>query len=196
MKTMRKIFTLVLAMTILLSMVVTANATAADPAPAAMNNTGLLTIQNATAGYVYSLYRILDLETISSEGDPVYIMRADGRWNGFFEDDAYGAPYFEVSGKYVKEIKSADPELTGQLLAEKVLAYAQANSIPADISGKISISGDYRSGTPRQYGYYVMATDRPGTSDYTTFTLMTPTLNIREKNFQEPTIEKFVQEDK
>jgi len=195
MKTMRKIFTLVLAMTILLSMVVTANATAADPAPAAMNNTGLLTIQNATAGYVYSLYRILDLETISSDGKPVYIMRADGLWDDFFTDAEYGAPYFEVSGKYVKEIKTTNPELTGQMLAEKVLAYAQANSIAADVSGKISISGDYRSGTPRQYGYYVMATDRAGTSKYTTFTLMTPTMSILEKNAQDPSIEKFVQED-
>lgn len=201
MKTTKKIFALLLALAMVMSMAVTAFADdAAAVAATSLTDTGILTIKNATAGYNYNFYRILDLAEISSDGKPVYAMREDGLWDAFFENGNFGEKAFEVSEGYVREIKLIDgKEWTAQELAEAVVAFANANSIERDFGTKMTTSGDYRSGTPRQFGYYVMATDRVGTTEtsvkYTAFVLMVPELPIEEKNLLNPTIEKFVQED-
>lgn len=187
MKTMRKLFALILALTMVFAMASVVSA-------AAMTDTGTLTIKNATAGTTYTLYRVLDIEK-NPDGTKENVYILNDKWDEFITAEAAkpGAE-FTLSGNYVKSMDLSAANAQG--FAEAVLAYAQANGIAHDGQSKMTISGDYTSSTPRQYGYYVMVTDRAGTGvKYTVFCLDKSTLTVEEKNVSVAGITKYVQED-
>lgn len=186
MKTMRKVFAMVLVLAMVLTLAVAASAATA------MTDTGTITIKKATAGTTYTLYRVLDIEKVAADGENVYIL--NNKWRDFITTEAAKADAkFTLSGDYVKTVLDT---AGAQEFAEAVVAYAKANGIEHDGQSKMTISGDYTSGTPRQYGYYVLASDREGLGvKYTVFAIDKSVVSIDEKNVSVASIEKFVQED-
>ena len=182
MKTMKKIFALTLALMLVFSLALTANA-------AAMTNTGTVKISNAAAGETYTFYRVYDLESVKVDTDkvsPIYITNTT--WGAFVVND-----YMTITTDGHVTVKAGLTEADAQTIAAAVVAENNTadKTIPATASGILEITG-------LQYGYYVMKSDRTNEDPrYTVFTLSSDTvLEITEKNESDlPEFEKTVQED-
>lgn len=176
MKTTKKIFALLLALAMVLSMAVTAFAD--EPAPEYVKVKGetttgaaYITIDGARAGTYYELYRIFDVEVVKNTGEPIYKVRqykesGAKNWNTFVQENSGENKLFTVSadGIYVKsslletynDLGDLDKAAKMQLFAADVFKYADDNKITADINVPITISGEHVSADPRPYGFYVM----------------------------------------
>ena len=182
---MKKLVSLILALSLVFALAISASATAATfPA---VTDAGKITIQKATAGTTYTLYRILDIAKVVPGKSNVYIM--NDKWADFIKTSG-----LEISGNYIVSVP--DNVADAQKLAEAVVAYAKANNIANDGSSKMIYSGDHASSNLRQYGYYVMASDREGAGvKYTVFVIDQSHVTIEEKNSSVASLQKFVQED-
>lgn len=198
---MKKLVSLILALAMVFAMTICVSAQA-DYTPAelealeakATKKTGTLTINGATAGTTYTLYRILNIEKAVNDKENVYLLNE--KWGNFMN----GYSGITVSNGYVKAFPLAGDqpgrEAQAQALAKAVVEHARANNIGHDGQSKMTISGDYTSSTPRQYGYYVLASDRTGDDvQYTVFELNAETVSISEKNKPVVGMDKYVQED-
>ena len=199
MKTMRKLLTLVLAMTMILSMAVTVTATTPDDgvATAALQDKGTITIVGSASGTQYSVYRIFDIAK-TADGKNVYV--TNEKWDAFAEaENLKEDGYFTISNDYLKTVTftEATTDVETQQFAEYVLAYAKANNIAPDgQSAKLTTSGTYTTNNSYQYGYYIMVSDRVAEdSKHTVFTLAADNVQVNEKNTVNASIQKFVQED-
>ena len=178
MKTMKKLFALTLAMMMVFSLALTANA--------ALPTTGTVKITNAAAGETYEFYRIYDLDSVGN-GGIVYVTNT--KWMKFGEND-----YVTITDK--NEVIGLDTFTndTAQAFAQDAMAANKAADKTTDSvasSGVLEISG-------LQYGYYVMKSNRTNENPkYTVFTLSSETaLEITEKNESDlPKFDKTVQED-
>lgn len=197
MKTMHKLVTLVLVMTMLLSMAITASATEGEIAAAAMQDTGTITIIGSASGTQYSVYRVFDIAK-TAEGKNVYVV--NDKWRAFAEEENQKADgYFTISNDYLKTVNftAETTDAKAQQFAEYVIAYAQANNIDPDgQSAKLTTSGTYTTSSKYQYGYYIMVSDRVESDiKYTVFALDAANVEVYEKNTMNASIQKFVQED-
>lgn len=77
MKYMKKLITLLAALTLALAMAVPAFA-----ASGTASSTGMITIDNAVTGTTYKAYRIFDLESYDTNKD-VYSYKLSSAWSGF-----------------------------------------------------------------------------------------------------------------
>ena len=178
MKTMKKIFALALALMLVFSLALTANAE--------VKTTGTVKITNAAAGETYEFYRIYDLDSVGN-GGIVYVTNT--KWEKFGEND-----YVTITDKNEVIGLDAFTDATAQTFAQKAMSAPKAvdhttGSITS--SGVLEISG-------LQYGYYVMKSNRTNEDPkYTVFTLSSETaLEITEKNATDlPKFDKTVQED-
>ncbi|MEE0110873.1 MAG: SpaA isopeptide-forming pilin-related protein [Oscillospiraceae bacterium] len=199
MKAMRKLLTLVLAMTMILSMAVTVTATTPDDgvATAALQDKGTITIVGSASGTQYSVYRIFDIAK-TADGKNVYV--TNEKWGAFAEAENLKADgFFTISNDYLKTVTftGETDDANAQMFAEYVMAYAEANNIAPDgQSAKLTTSGTYTTANSYQYGYYIMASDRvENDPNYTVFTLAANNVQVYEKNTMNASIQKFVQED-
>jgi len=191
MKTMRKIFTLMLVMTMLLSMAITANATTVDPygvVPTAIMDAGTITIKGSAAGTQYTIYRIFDIAQISN-GEIVYLV------NDNWKDFVNASDYFTIVNGYVKEITLTAAQL--QTFAAAAMDWAEKNAIGFDgQSSELLNSGDYTTKNAYQYGYYIMTSNRQADDfQYSVFTLDQDNITVKEKSTVDVDITKQVQED-
>ena len=178
MKTMKKIFALTLALMLVFSLALTANA--------AVNTTGTVKITNAAAGETYEFYRIYDLDSVGNGG---VIYTTNDKWGEFGK-----GTYVTITDK--NEVIGLDTFTTdtAQTFAQDAMddnKTADKTTDPVTSSGVLEISG-------LQYGYYVMKSNRTNEDPkYTVFTLSSETaLEITEKNKTDlPEFEKTVQED-
>lgn len=211
MKTMKKLFALLLALAMVLSMAVTVSAEDGDePASHAMNDESRIIIHGAGAGTTYTVYRILDIASITTgaDGKPdvVYTFRTDndGAWNDFFTNSKYAADYFTIENGYVKEVKfvseSSDPNAkTAQKLAEIAVQYiADHPNLANDGERHVTKSGT-QTGSYRKIGMYILISDRTvgegETLKHNVFTLLTEDKDVYEKNLPVHSIIKRVRED-
>lgn len=199
MKTMRKLLTLVLAMTMILSMAVSVTATSPDDgiAATALQDKGTITIIGSASGTQYSVYRIFDIAK-TADGKNVYV--TNEKWDDFAEDENQKeGGFFTISNDYLKTVHftGATNDANAQRFAEYVMAYAAANNIEPDgRSAKLTTSGTYTTANSYQYGYYIMVSDRVESDpNYTVFTLAANNVDVHEKNTMNASIQKFVQED-
>lgn len=181
MKTMKKIFALTLAMMMVFSLALSANAD---------TPTGTVVIDNAAAGETYTFYRVYDLESVKVDADkvsPIYITNTT--WGTFVVDD-----YMTITTDGHVTVKAGLTEADAQTIAAAVVTEnkTEDKTITATASGTMEVTG-------LQYGYYVMKSDRTNNAPrYTVFTLSgTTPLHINEKNANDdlPEIEKTVLED-
>ena len=179
---MKKLFAVLLALTLVLSMGTIAFA-ADDTTP-----TGTITISNAFKGVTYHIYKILDFA-------PVKDSTTQGRytvveeWKDFLAGD--GAAYLktnDVTGTIEWNGENTDERKAE--LAKAAVAYAKKKGIDATASNTAAADGDVTFATV-PLGYYAIDTSL-GT--ICALTNVDNTFNAHEKNAK-PDIDKFVQED-
>lgn len=144
MKTTKKIFAVLIAFVLTLSMAI--------PAFAAGTNT--ITVKNTVAGETYTLYKMADLTTDGT----VYTYTASAAWADFFKSDEIKS-YFNVDSNGVL---SAVDSLTDDSDAMKTfgklaIAYAKANSITPVVSSKADDTSTNVAFTNLDEGYYLIS---------------------------------------
>jgi len=189
---MKKLFAVLLALTLVLSMGTIA--LAAD--------TGTITIENALEGATYNIYKMLSFTPSNTTGDKgIYTVEAG--WEDFFTKEP-ATNYFDYT---VVDKDTDDERITvalkdgvtsvDQTLAKAAIQYAKDNSIAATETK--TASGDLTDPETGKevkfenlaFGYYAIDTSL-GTM--CALTRATSEFNAYEKN-EKPDIDKFVQED-
>ena len=175
---MKKFFTVLMALVLVLSM-----GTVALAADGTTATTGTITITNALKGETYHAYRIFDLESFSGTS---YSYKLSAKWADFKADD-----YFTVNDAgYVEWHKSlVDNADDVKAFAELAKAYLDKVSYDAEVKatsdGAVTMSG-------LDLGYYLVDTSLGSICSLTT---TDTTAEITDKN-SVPSVKKEVQEDK
>ncbi len=176
---MKKLFAVLVALTLVLSMGTLAFAA----------GNGKITITNAVDEAEYKIYKMLDFAPSNTAGDKGIYTIVNG-WAGFFAA-APATNYFTVTtnaGQTTVTLKDGVTEVD-QTLAKAAIAYAEANSIAATKTAEAS--GETVEFKDLDLGYYAIDTSL-GTLCALTNT--NSDFTATEKN-EKPDIDKYVQED-
>ena len=167
---MKKVFAILLALTMLLAM-----------AAPAMAETGSITIKNPVEGQTYSIYRIFNLESYDN-AIQAYTYKVNSDWNNFFVADAKGLDYVEIDGQgYVTWKDGANVEA----FAKAALEFAQTNTVAA-VYTKTATADEATGAVTVQFtgltlGYYLVDTTLGTLCGLNT---TKPDVEIEEKNSQ------------
>jgi len=173
---MKKLFAVLVALTLVLSMGVMAFA---DETP-----TGTITITNAEAGAKYDFYRIFDLVSYDAANNR-YSYKLSEKWAGFSADD-----YFSINADGYVEFEEGIADNSDEINAFVELALAYAETLEEDATQTPATTGSMTvTGLP--LGYYLVDT---ALGTLCSITTTKPNAEITDKN-QKPDIDKFVQED-
>lgn len=180
MKKVSKIFSLLLALVLVLGLSATAFADGTA-------TTGSITINNAVVGQTYTVYRIFDLSHDDTFEAITYTVNP--AWEAFFADPATAAApgrnYADIDGRgYVTWKASADPAE----FAQKAQVYAAALS---DNQGRVTAAGTTVEFKDLAFGYYLVDSSLGVLCALDT---TMPDVTMQEKNGV-PTDYKEVQED-
>lgn len=175
---MKKLFAVLLALTLVLSMGTIALAA----------GTGTITIDNALSGAKYNIYKILDFAPVEgSTTQGRYTVVAE--WADFLAGD--GAAYLKTNADTgTIEWNGEETDARKAELAKAAVAYAKEKGIAATATKTAANDGDVTF-TDVPLGYYAIDTSL-GT--ICALTNVDNTFNAHEKN-EKPDIDKFVQED-
>ena len=179
---MKKLFAVLLALTLVLSMGTIAFA--ADDTTA----TGTITISNALKGATYNIYKMFDFAPVKdSATQGRYTVVAE--WNDFLTGD--GAAYLKTNAETgTIEWNGEETDARKSELAKAAVAYAKKKGIAATATATAENDGAVTfADVP--LGYYAIDTSL-GT--ICALTNVDNTFNAHEKNAK-PDIDKFVQED-
>ena len=154
-KTFKKLFAVLLAAALVLTMAVPAFAedSSSDTADAAQTGNGSITITNAVAGKTYTIYRIFDLESHFGEN---YSYKVNAAWTAkHFENESIFKTNFTVNaGGYVLK-NDVYNEAAAADFAKSALSFAKTNSIAAVNTQTPEDDGELKfSGLP--LGYYLV----------------------------------------
>lgn len=184
---MKKLFAVLMALTLVLSMGTIA--LAAD--------TGTITIDNALSGAKYNIYKMLAFTPSNTEGTQGIYTIVDG-WADFFAE-APATDYFTVTdnaGQKTVALKDGVDDVD-QTLAKAAIAYAEKEDIAATATKTAEgdmidpVKGKEVKFEGLAFGYYAIDTSL-GT--LCALTRATSEFNAYEKNAN-PDIDKYVQED-
>lgn len=187
MKHMKKIASLLLVLTLLLSLCVGAYADGEDegattaPATSGVNdNSGKITIDNAVVGQTYTIYQILSLESYNTETN-AYSYKATSAWETWLKTQT---TYVSIDTQdYVTWVEGAD--------AAEFAKLAQAHAATlSDNQGSKNAESTTVEFTGLNLGYYLVDTTLGTLCSLDT---TEPEVVIKEKN-SVPTIEKKVKE--
>ena len=161
--------------------------------PALAAGEGTITIDNIVEGNVYSIYRILDLESYNAAG--AYSYKVNSEWTGFFSAGSEGLNYVKIDDAgYVTWNVSDENNIVAEF-AQKALAYAKANGITplksSENTGDFAISGTSGVFSDLDLGYYLVDSSMGALCGLTT---TSPNATVVAKNAK-PTLTKYVQED-
>lgn len=181
---MKKLFAVLVALTLVLSMGTIAFAADGDTTA----KTGTITIDNALAGAEYNIYKILDFVPVEgSTTQGRYTVVAE--WVDFLA--GAGAAYLKTNAETgTIEWNGAETDARKAELAKAAVAYAKEKGIAATATNTAVNDGDVTF-TDVPLGYYAIDTSL-GT--ICALTNVDNTFNAHEKN-EKPDIDKFVQED-
>lgn len=175
---MKKLFAVLLALTLVLSMGTIAFAA----------GTGTITIDNALAGAKYNIYKILDFAPVEGSATQGRYTVVAG-WEAFLAGD--GAAYLKTNADTgTIEWNGEETDERKAELAKAAVAYAKEKGIAATATKTAANDGDVTF-TDVPLGYYAIDTSL-GT--ICALTNVDNTFNAHEKNAK-PDIDKFVQED-
>ena len=180
-RTIKKLMAALLAVALLCAMAVPAFAASA-------NSNGKITINQATDGETYTIYRIFDLESYdksTGEGDPGrYSYTVSQKWitAGFTSSTAFTNYFTLVNNKYVK----ANDSMDAAAFAKAALAFAEEKSIVND-GTQVAASGKVEFAS-LPTGYYLINTT---VGTLCALDTTNETIVIDDKNVQ-PTIDKTV----
>ncbi len=181
---MKKIISLVLALMLIASFSITAFAA---------DETGSITINGASEGNTYSVYKLLDLADYDKDAN-AYVYKVATKWEGFFATtDA--TTYFTTSENGYVSWKAAEDDDTVAQFAKLALEYAKANGIAADKTTDNTADFVKEENTIKftglDLGYYLVDSTMGALCGLTT---TNPNAVINAKNHI-PTIDKQVLED-
>ena len=172
---MKKALTILLALALLLAMNV----------PALAEGGGSITIDNAINGKQYTIYRIFDLNSHSTDYSAVNY-KVSEKWKDFFTTGAEGLNYVDIDSQgYVTWKTSA----SAANFAAAAIAYAETNHIDHD--GQTTAASGKAEFTNLTLGYYLVKTNLGALCSLNT---TQPSVTIKEKN-SAPVPDKQVQED-
>lgn len=186
MKYMKKLITLLAALTLALAMAVPAFAESGTA-----SSTGTITIDNAVTGTTYKAYRIFDLESYDT-GKNAYSYKLSSAWSGFpeysttIDDNTVSATdFFSVNSAGYIEWNDAKKD-AGADFAKLAKAFAVEKSIACD---KTETATDATvTFTNLTLGYYLVDTSLGSLCSLDT---TAPSVTIKEKN-SDTTIEKKI----
>lgn len=191
---MKKLISLAMAVFMLLSL---ATVAFADQTPA-----GSIEIKNAVPGNVYSIYKLLDLETYDNTQD-AFQYTVNPAWEGFFVDVPSDDPNHkdaldyvsltEINGKKYVTWIAANDEVTAGNFAKLALQYAQDPNHkiqPLKVSDQ---EGEFVNNTfsGLELGYYLVDSSMGALCGLTT---THPKGEVEAKNAA-PTVDKYAKED-
>lgn len=186
MKYMKKLITLLAALTLALAMAVPAFA-----ASGTASNTGTITIDNAVTGTTYKAYRIFDLESYDTNKD-VYSYKLNTKWNDFStysttidSNTVSAADFFSVNSAGYIEWKDTKKD-AGADFAKLAKDFAVKKSIACDET-KTATDATVTF-TNLTLGYYLVDTSLGSLCSLNT---TAPSVTIKEKN-SDTTIEKKI----
>ncbi len=179
MKTIKRIFSLLLAFVFA---IVQVNPVNAD------DNTGSITINKAVVNETYKIYKILDLETYDAVNNH-YIYRANSNFKAFLDDANLGLKYLDKKNEngdayYVWKENANEKEF-----AKEALAYAEENNIASTYKKATSTTVKFEG---LSLGYYLVNSS-VGTLLHLTTT--NPDGVVNEKNTVVPDVDKDVKEN-
>lgn len=182
---MKKLFAILLVVMMTLAL--------AAPAFAA-GGTGSITVTGTNAEGVYSIYKLLDLESYNTTSG-AYSYKVNSNWAGFFATTE-ALTYVAIDGDGYVTWTAAEDDTTIANFAKAALAYAKAHpSVP--VVKTTNNPGDFtKDGTTIKFsgldlGYYLIDSTMGALCGLTT---TNPDGVINAKNFT-PTIDKQVKED-
>ena len=173
---MKRFATFLLALVMILSLAIPAFAEGE-------NNT--ITINNAKSGETYAIYKMFDLESIDNSTEPAtYTYKVNASWAAFFAEGGTGAQYItkNPAGAVTAISDAAALAKAAATWTGKPKATEETKAVSATVAFENLADG------------YWLITSTLGTKAMAYTTPVNPTVEITEKN-EEPTIEKFVQED-
>ncbi|MBQ6699456.1 MAG: SpaH/EbpB family LPXTG-anchored major pilin, partial [Oscillospiraceae bacterium] len=179
-----KIASLILAIALIFSLGITAFAA----------ELGSITINNASEGNTYEIYKLLDLESYNPT-TAVYSYKVTDKWEDFFETEE-AKNYFSVDEQgYATWTNASEEETTAAVFAKIALAYAEENGIDPVRTTKndsdYSEEGSTIKFADLELGYYLVDSTMGALCGLTT---TNPNASINAKNGA-PTINKQVLED-
>lgn len=176
-------------MSIIMMMALATSASAADD--------GKITINNATSGTVYTVYKVFDLKSYDLAKNH-YFFTVDSTWKDFVTAPGEGASYVTVDdGNYV--FKNNAFSSNAAEFAKKAYTYASSHSIPATTT--VTAAGSTVEINNLAHGYYIVKSSRG--NDLSAATVVsngmvdssgTPFSAITEKNTSLPYITKKVKD--
>lgn len=184
MKLFKKIAAIMLSIMMVLGMasVVSADTTSGTSA----TTKGKITIENATAGQTYKIYKLLDLESYD-KGNNLYSYKPATEWKTFFVSGE-GSNYVEINANgYVTWKTGAD----AATLAQKALVYAKDGTNGINTKTEATAEGNTVTFDNLDLGYYLVESSVGALCGLTT---TNNEVTIAEKNGT-PSVEKKVQED-
>lgn len=191
---MKKLFAVLLTLTLVLSMGTIALATDGDT----VTQTGTITISNALEGATYNIYKMFNFAPVAGSTTQGRYTYASNDWKAFVETGA-GKDYLEFNADTgtiewigAKDTDGTTPEATAvAALAKAAVAYAKDNEIAATATKEATTDGAVTFDGVA-LGYYAIDTSL-GT--ICALTNVDNTFETHEKN-QKPDIDKEVLEDR
>ena len=178
MKLSRKIFSLVLALAMVMGLATTAFAVGAEETT---TKPGSITITNALGGETYNAYQILYLESYDAE-KKIYAYKANSAWEEWLRTQTTYVS-FDSQG-YVTWVEGASAADFAKAAKGQLSGKTVAGSVTPTADGSATISN-------LELGYYLVDSTVGALCELNT---TKPGVEITDKN-QTPTIEKKVQED-
>ena len=188
---MKKLLTILLSLVMLLTLTTTAFAVTGEYGV----DKGSITINKYDEENIYSLYRMLDLQSFDTTGTGTYSYTISAGWEDFFGVGGDGAAYVTIDDGYVTW-KTGLSDSFAPEFAKKALAYAKAeglaaleNSGNAPATGSVLVDGiswpTYKFEN-LELGYYLVDSTMGALCGLTT---TNPHASINAKN-GEPTLKK------
>ena len=177
MKLSRKIFSLVLALVVVMGLAITAFAEESGET----TTKGSITITNALSGETYNAYQILYLESYDAKNN-IYAYKANSAWEGWLKTQS---DYVSVNPQgYVTWVEGASAADFAKTAKDQLTGKTVAGSATPTADGPATISN-------LELGYYLVDSTVGALCELNT---TKPSIEITDKNTK-PTIEKKVEED-
>lgn len=153
--------------------------------------TGKITINPANAGETYNVYKILTLKSYDKDKELYSYVKNGDKWDGFI-DSAQAEGYLTINDDgYVEFVDAKKTEKDYREFAQKALAYAKNNNVPATQTVTPGAGATTATIDKLDLGYYLVGSTVGALCSLDT---TNPEGTVRDKN-EAPTVEKKIAKD-
>ena len=170
MKRVKKLLTMVMALAMVFTMSMTAFA---QDAATGKGGNGTITVNNASKGVTYTLYKVFDA-SVGEKGEIVYT-KADLAENDYFEKNA--------SGNVVAKDAAYEGAHTNNKLSAGAIEWIKANGTEVK---SVESDGTALQFTGLEYGYYYITSSLKDDGGAITVTSTNPSAIVNDKNSEKP----------